>query len=157
MTAAWGGWTILDAHLVTAAAALSQPIDLVRRGVPISVPTRMVRYWYDGIGDSPFSPGNTLSKSQIGLQLTVGIFLPIGGAQSADAEAKLDSFLEETDAALQAAIWGDAYLGAVGSGQAIGVEIGDSQASVEAIGGALVRVLLIPVTYGIADAADITP
>ncbi len=154
-TAAWPGWAKIDTLLRSAGTNLSAPISDVRRGIPFSVTGRMFRYWYDGTGLSPFAPSNTLGKSQDGLRLTVGIFLPMAGGGSPASEAALDALAEEADAAVQAALYGDFLLNADATAAANGIEIGESVADVLNVQGAAVRYVGIPVTYGIPDAATI--
>lgn len=157
MTATWDGWAKLDTLIRSAGTNLSAPITDVRRGIPFSVTGRMIRYWYDGMGSSPFSP-DTFTSTQDGLRLTIGVFLPMAGAGTPASDTALDGLTEEADAAIQAVLFGDAFLGTFGSGNsAIGIQIEDTSASVESIGNAAVRVLMIPVVYGIPDHATIAP
>lgn len=156
-TATWDGWAKIDTLIRSAGSALSRPITDVRRGIPFSVSGDMVRYWYDGLGTSPFGP-DTFTQTQDGIKLSIGVFLKMAGAGNPASDVALDGLVEEADSAIQAALMGDAFLGTFGSGNsAIGVQIEDSSASVEVISGAAVRVLLIPVVYGIPDHAVIAP
>ena len=49
----WPGWTSVKALLLEAGATVSPPITVVERGMPQSVPTDCIRFWYDGLGDDP--------------------------------------------------------------------------------------------------------
>lgn len=160
MTATWDGWAKIDVLLLAAGAALSTPIKDVRRGRPWSVKGQMIRYWYEGNTSSPFGP-DTLTASQDGLKIAVGVFLPMQGAGSPSSDAALDSLAEEADGAIQAVILGDAYLGTFPStNSANGVAIEDTNAEAVNFGidrGGVVLHVSIPLTYGIPDASTIAP
>lgn len=146
----WAGWPKVRALLKTAGAGLATPITHVDRGLPMSVKTRQIRFWYDGSGDSPFGD-NTLTQTQEGFRLVVTVFLPMSGG-STEAEGRLDEDLEEAEYAIRQALMGDAGLGTFpATNTAIGVEVGNSTGGVETWAGALVRTIDIPVNYGLAD------
>lgn len=150
--AVWAGWAKLQSILATAAGTMTVPITLVARGVPLSVPTDMIRYWYDGNGASPFSPGDTLTASQEGVNIRIGVFLRMPGGGTLAGEAAVDDRLENADNAIQGALLDDPFLGTFPTtNDATGIEIGDTSTSVENVDGALVRYLEIPITYGVAD------
>ena len=152
-TVAWDGWDKIGTLLVQAGADVSPAVAVVRRGVPTSVPKEMIRYWYLGTEDSPFAPGHTFSRTQVGIKLMVAVFLPMAGAGSPASEEALDDRIELLDAAIQSALWSDTYLGNpdIGTNSAIGIEITGSDADVVQVGTGWVRSLEIPVTYAIAD------
>ncbi len=160
MTATWAGWAKIETLIRSAGTGLSSPIKDVRRGRPWSVSGRMIRYWYEGTTSSPFG-SDTLTQTQDGLKVAIGLFLPMSGAGSPTSDAALDSLAEEADAAIQAALFGDAFLGVFDStNSANGVAIEDSTAEAVNFGaerGGVVLYVSIPLTYGIPDHATIAP
>jgi len=152
-TVAWDGWYKIGDLLRQAGRDVVPPLDFVRRGIPTSVPREMIRYWYTGTEDSPFAPGHTFARTQVGIKLMVAVFLPMSGAGSPEADEALDDRIELLDAAIQSALWSDTYLGDpdTGANSAIGIEITGSDADVVQVGSGWVRSLEVPVVYAIAD------
>lgn len=153
----WAGLAKIQTLLESAGAAMIEPITLVRRGAPWSVPQPMIRWWYEGNGDAPAGP-DTFNATQEGLQFTIGVYVPWPGLEI-EAEAAADRRIEDADDKIQAALWGDVYLGTPGSGNAaMHLQIGDTHAGVVPMAtGPAAIALEIPVTYSVADRHAITP
>lgn len=145
---AWAGWAAVKALLVTAGAGLSQPMKLVERGMPVSVPTDMIRFWYGGSGPRI----STFQKTHDAVVLTVAVILRMGAGASREAEGRLDERLEEADAAVRAALLGGYTLGGI----ALNVVLEDSEATVENWNGQDVRIVRIPVAYWRSDSISVS-
>lgn len=155
-TPAWDGWAKVRDLLVRAGRTLEPKITVVERGIPASIPTDMIRVWYDGNGDSPFG-SDTLGATQEGLKLTVGVFLLMGAATSVEAEKRLDERIEAADNAIQDALFGDPNLDSGNAPSAIGIEIEGTSANAVQWSGQNIRYVEIPITYGLPDRHAITP
>ena len=148
---AWAGWPKIKALLTKAGLDMNTPIRQIGQGVPRSVPTDMIRYWYEGIVEYPFAAGQPPTITHEGLRVTVGVFLRMGGDMSPESEAATDWRLEDAERAVRKALWGDVALNADGTATATGLEIGSSTSDIQTVQGAWVRFVEIPLTYGVVD------
>lgn len=142
----WSGvLSTVHTHLTTAGASLSPTITLIRRGEPFSSLERQIAYWYDGDQEST-TGGNTLTRVNIQERLTIRCYWPVLN-RDAQWMSDIEVQVQAANRAIQSALWGDAHLGE----NAIGLDIGNTQAGWQPVGEAWIRVLTIPVLVDLAE------
>jgi hypothetical protein len=138
--------TVLQTHLVTAGASLSDPIGSaqVRAGEPSGLLARTIAWWYDGDQESN-TGGRTLSENNVQEKVTIRVYWPVPSRDDPLA-LKLELAVREANRAIQAQLWGDAHLG----GNCIGIAIDASTAGWQEQGSNWLRVLTIPLFIDMA-------
>ena len=148
----WSGvLSTLQTHLETVGAALTPAITYVRASEPAALPQDMIVYWYEGDQEST-TGGNTFGKVNTQERLTITVFWRVGDRKD-DYAADLEVSAREANRAIQAALWGDTYLG----GNAIGLDIGStSMGWVQYEPGRWARTLTLPLVVEMAETATIS-
>ena len=141
--------TAIGTHLTAAGTAVSPKITDVARGAPVSVNTRMGRYWYAGTSAPPhYSGSTTLSTRMIGQRITVGVYWPVSDKA---VLAGLDAEIAAMQDQLFTRILGDSQLG----GACDDLEMGDADVDYPVLNGQQTAELLIPLTLDFGEAYTI--
>jgi hypothetical protein len=145
-----GAVAAIKTHLTTQGAALTNPIGIVRETEPLSIPARMIAFWYSGDRQSA-TGGNTLTKTNIEEQFTIRAYWPVADNSETLAAAR-DAEVHALLRLISAALWGDVELG----GQAIGLSVEPAEVGWLDVDGANVRTLTVPVWVDLAEVDTIS-
>jgi hypothetical protein len=140
---------VIDAHLVTAGATLSDANRIVdvAAGEP-GVPTgRIARYWYEGDGVPARMGGQrTLTDQMTGERVTIRLYWPVSTRDKKIAAA-LEADVQAAARAVKHALIGDAQLG----GNCTDSEVGDADAGWLLLDSSTRRTLSVPLTLDFVD------
>ena len=145
-----GAMTALAANLTTGAAAIADPITLVRAGMPETITVDQIAYWASGSRDSQ-TGGNTLTKVNRERGVQVVAYLR-GSMRASVADETLELRLIELEGQLLVALWADADLG----GNAIGITIDEITYDWAVVGDQVARTLQFIVWVDLAELATIS-
>lgn len=130
---------VVGTHVTAAGTAVSPQILDVARGAPVSVPTRMLRYWYAGMSDAPHFPGGqTMVHRMVGRRINVVAYWPVSDKA---VLAALDEEIVALENQVLTRILGDSQLGST----CTDLVIGDTEVDYPVINGAQVAELTIPI------------
>lgn len=142
--------TAIETHLDAAGTAVTPQIVDVDRGAPVSVPARLIRFWYAGDQPAPHYPGGqTITTVMVGERLTIAAYWPISDKavlRSVDGEAK--ALKDE----IKRRLLGDCQLG----GACDDLVIGDAEVDYPIVNGQQVAELTIPLTLDFGEAYTIS-
>lgn len=141
----------IGTHLAAAGTAVTPQILDVARGAPVSVPARLGRYWYAGLGDAPHYPGGyTLNGRMVGRRVTVVWYWPVADKA---VLASLDAEIQAIESEVYTRLLGDCQLG----GACDDLVVGDSEVDYPVVNGQQVAELTIPITLDFGEAYTIAP
>lgn len=140
----------IKTHLTTAGASLTNPIGIVRETEPLSIPGRMISFWWSGDRQSE-TGGNTLAKTNIEEQFTLRAYWPVADNAETLAAAR-DAEAHALLRAITALLWGDIDLG----GSAIGVSLSPAEVGWLDVDGANVRTLTVTLWVDLAEVDTIS-
>lgn len=141
----------IGVHMAAAGTAVTPQIIDVARGAPVSVNTRMGRYWYAGTSEPPHYPGGTtLTTRMIGRRVTLAFFWPISDKA---VLAGLDDEIQAVEEAIYSRLLGDSTL----DGACDDLLVGDAEVDYPVVNGAQTAELTIPLILDFGEAYAIAP
>lgn len=140
-----GAMTTIGTHLAAAGSAVSPQVLDVARGAPVSVNTRLGRFWYAGTSDPPHYSGNqTLATRMIGQRVTVAFYWPISDKA---VLASLDAEIVAVQGEVFTRLLADSQLG----GECDDLMVGDADVDYPVINGQQTAELTIPLTLDFGE------